>query len=356
MASASGALGGAGQGAAAGSAFGPWGTAAGAVLGGLAGAFGGESSEDIQPMFASQRKAKSLIEDLFGPGGKRKVKDYLRHPYPVTAGEAAEAGYFGTAPSSELLQLFAMKGGKGRKKALNDYYRNYDPAAEAAKAANSPFMQRVGQTQEDIATNYLPSVRDLVNTGFRTDLAPIIAEEQRRLRQETLPATAERFRTALTGSGFQGQIGQDLEDLAVRLGAYQVNADEAASQRRYGAITSGAAGNALQLPMNLELGANLIQGSAGQRARGRYESVRPGGRLLAALGQLGQIETQGGFVQNGEGSGIGDLFGTIASIPGLLNGIGNQGSIGPNTSNSNPMSGNTSAFTNTNPFAFEGIV
>lgn len=280
--------------------------------------FGGGGG-DTQPLFTSQKKASKALKQLFGKRGMRELTGYLGYPLPVTGGESYEAGFFGTGPDQELYDIFGMGKRKKRNRALRDYYKNYDYEAAAERAKASPFNQLLGSTTDRISTNVLPNVDELLRTGFRSDISSLIAEEQRRLNQDILPGVAERFRTALTGSGFQHEIGQSLEDLGVRLGTLNFNADEAAADRRTNAILSGGASQAYQTPLNLLLGGALATGSAGQRARGRFETTRPGARLYESLLGLGGLEMQGGFQTSGSGgglSGLTDLIGAGMSLYG----------------------------------------
>lgn len=354
--SGSGAASGAASGAQAGAMFGAPGAVVGGVAGGLLGGFGGGGggAEDLATMFESQDVARKLIKNTYDKRARGKISDYLSNPIPVTGAEAYEAQYFGAGPDQRLLDIFNIRKDKKRKKALKKYYKNYDYEAEAARAANSPFNQRLSGTVDRIEENLLPSVDELLSTGFRTDIDPIVAEEMRRLREETAPALGARYRTSLRSSGFDNATGQAIEDLGVRLGTLAFNADEAAAARRSNAITSGAAGNAYQLPLNLELGGALVTGSAGERARGRFEGTRPGGRLLSGLGTLAGIEQGGGFVQEGSGGGgITDL-GAVLGQSGVLDSLFSRGSSGSGSGGSMtqlPATGGPQG----NPFAYSGI-
>ena len=293
-----------------------------------AGMFGGGGGGDPQPMYTSQGISSDALKELFGKRGRRDLNDYLANPQPLSAGESYEADFFGTTPDSELTDILGMRKRKKRNRALRDYYQNYDYEAAAERAAASPFNQQLNETTGRIESNLLPSVDELLSTGFRTDTAPLIAEERRRYQDEILPDTAERFRTALTGSGFQSNVAKSMEDLGVRLGTLQFEADEAAAGRRSNAILSGGASQAYQTPLNLLLGGALTTGSAGERTRGRVESVRPGARLYDALLGLGGLESQGGFVDQGGGGGITDLLSTGMSMFDMFGGGGAGGATG----------------------------
>ena len=316
---------------------------------------GGGGGGDLNQMFASQRAAGDIVDSTYGRNQRRQVRDYLSNPYPVSGAESAEAEYFGAMPDAELLDIFNIRKQKRRNRALQDYYENYDYAAAAERARTSPFNQQVEGTVGDLETYVTPTARDLLSTGLRTSIDPIIAEERRRLMEETAPALGSRYRTALRSSGFERATGDALEDLAVRLGTLNFNADEAANVRRANAITSGSGASALQLPLNLRLGSNLVMGSAGERARGRFESVRPGARLLSGLSALSGIETAGGFIQQGSdpsGGGMADLgaifsqMGGMEGMQGMMGGMSGGGGMTQLPASGGPMS---------DPFAYKGI-
>jgi hypothetical protein len=321
---------------------------------------GGGGTTDLQQMFEGQKISSKLLKQIFGKKQRGQVRDFAQYPYPVTGGEMAEAEFFGTAPDEELLDIFAIGKDKKRKKALRKYYKNYDYEAAAERARNSEFGRELDATTGRIEENLLPATDELLRSGFRTSIDPIVAEEKRRLMEETAPALGARYRTSLRSSGFDNATGQALEDLAIRLGTLNFNADEAAAARRTQAILSGGAGNAYQLPLNLRLGGALVQGQAGERARGRFESVRPGARLLNTLQMLSGVETSGGFVQQGQnpgGSGLGDLasiFGQSGmDLSSIFGGGGGFGSTGGAGAGSAP--GMSSAASAHDAFSFDGV-
>lgn len=130
---------------------------------------------------------------------------------------------------------------------------------------------------------------ELLSTGFRTDIAPIVAGEQYRLANETAPGLAERFSGALQGSGFANSLAQAGEDLGMYLGEKQVELDEAASGRRVQGLNM--APGLFTAPLDLQTGYAQAMGAAGDRWLARH----PGARQLGALPGLANIEMGQGY-------------------------------------------------------------
>jgi len=130
------------------------------------------------------------------------------------------------------------------------------------------------------------AIREALETGFRTDLDPIIEAEKRRFSRETVPGLAEQF-AGLTGgfsSDFQNSLINASSDLGVSLGSQQAQFDEAASNRRFQALSAGpAAASAIAgLPINaaqdtLNLGAQIQEDE---------RQSRPEVQLLRTLSEL----------------------------------------------------------------------
>lgn len=161
---------------------------------------------------------------------------------------------------------------------------------------------------------------DLLQTGFRTDISPIVEAEQHRLLTETAPALAERFAGALQGSGFANALSQSGEDLGIYLGERQAELDEAASGRRLQGLNM--APSLFTAPLDLQLGYAQAVGAAGDRWLARH----PGARQLAALPGLVQAETAQGFFLPGFQGGGGDAglggLGSSGNWAALAAGIG----------------------------------
>jgi hypothetical protein len=179
----------------------------------------------------------------------------------------------------------------------------------------------------------------LLDHGFKTDIDPIIAAENRRFFNETIPGVAERYAGSLDSSGFENALAQSAEDMGIYLGEREYDANEAAAGRRMQGLQM--APNLFTAPLDLQHGFATAMGAAGQRNRERRESVRPGFRQLQAFPSLAGVEQGQGFFlpgyQPGAGAqGYGNLSGG-ANIGGLLNSLAQFGKLfqtGQSTQNS----------------------
>jgi hypothetical protein len=114
-----------------------------------------------------------------------------------------------------------------------------------------------------------PTMREGLETGFRTDMDPIISEAQRVYRDETIPQLKQQF------AGQTGSFSSDFLDSTARaggamgsqLGAMQAQMDESASNRRAGLLPMAGIPGELA-SMGLDLGAqyNLDATSGGRAA------------------------------------------------------------------------------------------
>ncbi len=116
------------------------------------------------------------------------------------------------------------------------------PRNELQDAALGLGVEGVEASQRGFANIEGPgneAIREGLQTGFRTDINPIVAAEQRRFTQETVPNLVEQF-AGLTGgfsSDLQAGLANASADLGVTLGSQQVQLDEAANARRLNALT-----------------------------------------------------------------------------------------------------------------------
>lgn len=246
--------------------------------------------EDLTPIFTGPQVAEQLLHDLFlsggtGPKTQKEIKKFLRFPRPLTAAE------------SGAIDLAA------------DVQQDYLPGAL------------------DFLRLLQPTALDLVQTGIPTAIDPIIERERFRLQTDTAPALAEMFAgtTGVNSSDFSAALAREGERLGADLGALQFNADEAATARRLSSLPVAAelAGFGPTLATNIAAATQAI----GERGRLAQESVRPGGRLLAALQTLTGLETQQQFLApffpGPQGAGSGVIGGGAAESQG----IGTTGAI-----------------------------
>ncbi len=157
--------------------------------------------------------------------------------------------------------------------------------------------------------------QELVDTGFRTDIQPVIDAELRRFSRETIPGVAERFGSALSGSGFQQATAAAAADLGIELGALQTALDEAAAGRRITGLQLAPGIFGAPTAAGLTFGNQFLD--VGGRERGLLEAQRPGARLAEGLGFLTGIETRQGFQQTG-GTGQPSDFASIVSALGAI--------------------------------------
>lgn len=191
----------------------------------------------------------------------------------------------------------------------------------------------------------LPGAQELATTGFRTDIQPIIDQQQRRFERETIPQLREQFagQTGTFSSDFLNAITNAGADLNTELGALQVELDEAAASRRASGIPILSQLQTGRLGLPISVGNDLFQ--AGQAFRQVDESLRPGARqlnLLQLLGQQGSPSNLGFVANQGQPSqtsqilqGLSSIipntfsaFGGLGSNLGIGGGPGNQGIFG----------------------------
>lgn len=212
----------------------------------------------LQELFTGPQMAKDILEGM----GTGDILNYLLNPLPMSVGEKAGKRLFDTS---------------------------------------EPLFREV---QQLLTGPIRDPLLELLRTGFRTDLQPIIAGEQYRLANETAPALAEKYGGALFGSGFQNALAQAGEDLGMYLGEQQVAADEAAAARRMGGLNM--APGLFTAPLDLQLGYGKSRFDFGNAYRTAREMRRPGYRQLAAFPALVSAEGSQGFLlpsMGGQGGG-----------------------------------------------------
>jgi len=175
----------------------------------------------------------------------------------------------------------------------------------------------------------MPYALEAAKTGFRTDMSPIIAEEQRRYRDETLPMLKEQFApaTGLFATDFLGATGREGAAMGSRLGAQQVALDEAAADRRMQGIPlySAMKQSNIAIPLNLATDFSALGGMLDQSSdAGRLMSMLgltanlAGGTTAVQPGYPGMSTTSGlgalGSALGGAGGGIGKAIDYISKL------------------------------------------
>lgn len=99
----------------------------------------------------------------------------------------------------------------------------------------SNFLQEFSpQMAGAMAAPFTQNISEGLSSGFRTDMSPVIAAEQSRLMNETIPEIAEQY-AGITG-GFSSDFGNAglmaAKDMGLELGAMQSELDEGAAERR----------------------------------------------------------------------------------------------------------------------------
>ncbi len=144
-----------------------------------------------------------------------------------------------------------------------------------------------GNIDQIISGQFLPSLAEGLETGFRTDIDPIRQQAERDFRRNTVPAIQEQFaqQTGSFSTDFLSSVTGAAGDIHTNLGALQSQLDEAASGRRTGLLgqAPGLLQGAGQVGMNLagsslNLGEQLIL------------DATPGGRALTLMQILAGVQ------------------------------------------------------------------
>lgn len=150
-----------------------------------------------------------------------------------------------------------------------------DDFTDIAKLLDSPNLGAAGA--EGIGggwADYLsgtvdPTMREGLETGFRTDMDPIIAEARRNFRDVTMEDIKQQFgaQTGSFSSDFLASANRAGGAMESQLGAMQAQMDEAASNRRAGLLPmAGIPGELAGLGLDLGAQYNLDATSGGRAA------------------------------------------------------------------------------------------
>ena len=144
--------------------------------------------------------------------------------------------------------------------------------------------ERLAGASQIFDESVTPGLRELAETGFRTDISPIVAAEQNRLLRETVPSIRElaAANTGAFSTDFQRNLLGAGSDLGFNLGALQAELDEAAAGRRVGGLQ-------LASGLPLEFASDVL--GFQEEARASEFSGRPGTQVTTLLNTLAGVPT-----------------------------------------------------------------
>jgi hypothetical protein len=291
---------------------------------------------------------------------EQKAADKRQEEYLKEMGQWMERPVFQSSGIAEDLMEQLFEGGNGD--ALIDFLTNRLPLNKAERTHKRFFNRNASPLVNEGISNLksmYPFAKELLDTGFPTDLEGIISNEQRRFRNETIPSIYEsRFAALGEGSGLNSLANTAAADLGSDLGAYSYLRDEAATNRR----VQGAplVQSIYQAPTEFGLRNYGEIGRQGELARIREESTRRGAlppvpstlSLFPGLASIeqGQVFPVGPYDYGGSG---GDT--TTAALGALSNMLSNPQflqQLGGGVSNlyNNYFGGGTGAYLQNNNF------
>ncbi len=158
-----------------------------------------------------------------------------------------------------------------------------NPTASNSLQGDALGMGQMGTSAfGDIFGSANSAVQEGLDSGFRTDMQPIIEAEKRRFSRETVPGLMEQY-AGLTG-GFSSATSSGLanaaSDLGISLGSQQAQFDEAANNRRLQSLS--VAQSIANLPFDV---GNQSLGLGAQIQEDQYLS-RPEIQLMRTLSNL----------------------------------------------------------------------
>jgi hypothetical protein len=217
-----GALSGAGTGAAVGSVLGPWGTAGGAILGGVAGLFsGGSKKPKIKPQSTLRPGQEPLYEQAVnaglnpGAGGAfGDAADYYRsnlgnNPADFNAFAAPALRQYNEDIAPGLAEQYAGMGGGGQGNLSSSGFRNAQiqgatDLAERLGALRANLRQQSAQGLMNIGNiglrNYSENVREMPQAGFAENAAEGIGQ--------VLPSVLNYALNSRNAQNSQNKVGQ----------------------------------------------------------------------------------------------------------------------------------------------------
>ena len=204
-----------------------------------------------------------------GSGGTSKPAD----PVMMNPAAGVIANMFGIGLDYEGGGINFAGPGRGSFNLATPTFGNMD-FADIAKLLDSPNLgaegaRGIGGGWADYLSGTVdPTMREGLETGFRTDMDPIIAEARRAFQEETIPQLKQQFagQTGSFSSDFLASMNRAGGAMESQLGALQAQMDESASNRRAGLLPmAGIPGELAGL--GLDLGAQYtLDATSGGRA------------------------------------------------------------------------------------------
>ncbi len=200
-------------------------------------------------------------------------------------GPGGFGGGVGTVPAGGFAeQVFGPEDFGVLRNLLNPTSRNL--LQDSALPVGALGLDSFSQMYEALVGPGAGAIKEGLETGFRTDIQPIVDVEKRRFQRETVPQLMEQF-AGLTGgfsSATSSGLAQAAADLGVTLGGQQAQLDESANARRMQALQFGpAAASAISsFPINA---ANDFLGLGAQIQEDQFLS-RPEIQLMRNLTNL----------------------------------------------------------------------
>ncbi len=258
---------------------------------------------------SSQNIGTAFLANLFGQGASFGPTGVMFGGPGGGGGGGGGGGNFGggsggrglgNAPEGYFGPGFAQQAfGSGDFSSLRNLLAptNRNSLQEFAGAVGEQGIGGFQQAYQSVLGPGTNAISEGLNTGFRTDMSPIVDVERRRFERETVPGLVEQY-AGLTG-GFSSDLHNSLAnasaDLGVTLGSQQAQFDEAANNRRLQALTVGPAAAQAIGSMPFQAG-NEMLGLGSQLQEDEYLS-RPEVQLMRTLSSLFSLgsDTPGSF-------------------------------------------------------------
>lgn len=280
--------------------------------------------------------ASGVLSELFGYGVQSSKKGKLGYqPFGDWMVPGLQSGLFGT----------------NFKQNVSDYINNPQyagPSVADIGGILSSVPGLLGDTQGLFNQSILPAAQQLVNTGFRTDIAPVRDYALRQYMRQDLPAIAELFsgQTGTMSSDFLNSAAQAATDMEAQLGALQAQYDESANARRAQGIPLLSQLATTNLGLPTATASDLI--SAGQGLTGLEQALSPGYRGLSVfqtLAGLGAPSNMGPVASGFQPSQTSSLLAGLGqAAPGFATALGKLPWGQWGSSIKNLFSGNSSPF------------
>lgn len=220
-------------------------------------------------------------------------------------------------------------GGIFLKENIQNYINNPPPFGQE-KDINNILAGIPGQYQQtnDLYNQFImPAAKDLVNTGFRTDIQPVRDYALRQFKRQDMPTLAEMFsgQTGTMSTDFLQSGQQAAADMESQLGALQAQYDESANTRRAQGIPVLSQLATTQLGLGSNVADDLFR--INQNMWNQKQQSDPGLRglnIYQMLSASGAPSQQGPFATGQFPSqSTNMLSGLAAAAPGFAQAAGN---------------------------------